>query len=410
MQNFRIKLPTNASLPKLVPLIVPLVVLMLSDSIIAYSVPIYAQNLFSNDFFTGLVISFSSLVGLVFDFLSKRLFGSKNFSFFIKFTFILLIIVSYSLGLSFINKYIFIFAMAIWGIYYETLAFSNFKYLKNFVNSNDYTFSWGFISMLRALIYGIGPLIATVLISKQLQLPAYLCGTFVLLAFFLYLALFNKESKAPAQATNTTESKQELKVWFMLFKKIYPIWVLNLTLVLIDSGFWTIGILMSENLGKASPLAKLIIPLYMLPAVIFSPLSQTISSKFGKKKTAIVTSFIGAFFLVFTGLAVNIELILLAIFAYSVFTSVAFPAICATFEDYVSRLGNFDTDLIGLEQSSGNFAYIIGPVLAGFIALHLTEQKVFLIFGLLLALISFLALIITPRKIKMPLSKLLKIS
>lgn len=406
MQNFRVKLPTNPSLPRLIPLIVPLTILMLSDSILSYSTPIYAKNLFFNDFLTGLVISFSSLIGLLFDYLSKRLFGSKNFSFFIKSAFILSIIFSYSLGLSFVNKYIFIFAMAVWGIYYETLAFSNFKYLKNHINSKNFTSSWGFISMLKALIYGIGPLIATFLISRQLQLPAYLCGTFVLVAFFLYLGLFRKEPETTKQ-TIVAQSTPELKVWFVLFKRIYPIWILNFILIIIDSGFWTVGILMSETLGKTFPLAKLLIPLYMLPAVIFSPLSQTISTMFGKKKTAIVFSFIGALFLISSGMVNSIELILFTVFIYSMFISIVFPAIYATLEDYISRLGDFDTDLIGLEQSSTSLAYIMGPVMAGFIAFRFTEQKVFFIFGLLLALVSLIALVITPRKIKMPQSQLL---
>jgi MFS family permease len=410
MYNLRIKLPINQSLPKLVPLIFPFVVLALSDSILSYAAPIYAQRLFSNDFLIGLALSFSSFVGLVFDYVSKRVFGSKNFAFFIKATFVMSIAFSYFLGLSFINKYFFIFAMAAWGIYYETIAFSSFKYLKTNIELRNYTFSWSFINVVRALAYTVGPLISTLLISQHLQLPTYLCGTFVLAAFFLYLIVFQKDTATKTQGRQPAESRTELKTWLVLFKRIYPLWLLNLMLAIVDSGFWTVGILMSENLRKTFPQAVLFIPLYMLPAVLFSPLSQTFSAKFGKKRTAIVTSLIGSLALVSMGLIIRIEFILLAVFLYSVFTSISFPAIYACFEDYTKRLGDFDTDLIGLEQSSSSTAYLIGPILAGLVAVYFTEQKVFFVFGVLLGIVALAALIVTPRKIRMPQSELLKLA
>jgi hypothetical protein len=395
---------------KLVPLLGPLAILLLADALLAYSVPIYAQALFANEFIVGLVIAFSSVVGLAFDFLSKRFFGTKPFSFFIKISFVLSIVFAYALGASFVTKYLFLFAMAVWGIYYETLAFANFKFLKTHVDARHYSFSWGCISMVKALIYGFGPLIATSLLAIQLQLPAYVCGTFVLAMFLVYLAYHTKSGVANAPSTHTITARPELKVWLVLFKRVYPMWLLNLMLIIIDSGFWTVGILLSTSLSKTEPLARLLIPMYMLPAVVFSPLSQTISARFGKKKTAIVTAFIASLMLILTGVASTTQVILAAIFAYAVFVSLALPAIYATFEDYVSRLGEFDTDLIGLEQSSTSLAYIIGPVLAGFIALTLSDQKVFLLFGIMLALVACLAFFVTPRKIKMPQSQLLKVA
>jgi len=410
MYTFRRKLPIISPLPKLLPLIFPLIVLNLSDAILSYTVPLYANALLPNDLLIGIVISLSSLVGLIFDYASKRLFGSKNFAFFVKATFILSVAYSSLLGLSFVNKYFFLLAMAAWGMYYETLAFSNFKYLKNAVDRRDYTSSWSFINMLRALIYAVGPLVATFLMSQQFQLPTYFCGVFVLAAFFLYLALFPKNAKIKASTASIVESRTELKVWLILFKKIYPLWVLNLTLAIVDSGFWTVGILMSEKLGKISPLAILFIPAYMLPAVLFSPLSQVFSNKFGKKRTAIITSLIGSVALCIVGLVTRVEFILTAVFAYSVFTSLTFPAIYSAVEDYIKRLGDFDTDLIGLEQSSTSIAYVIGPILAGFVAYQFTEQSVFFVFGLLLAWVSVFVLLVTPHKIRMPQTELLNIS
>lgn len=408
MQKLNIKLPTNTPLVKLIPLIVPLTILLLSDSVLSYAAPVYANKVFSSSMVAGLAISFSSLIGFLVDFFSKRLFGNKKFSFFIKTSFILSILFAYLLGISLVHKYVFFLAMAVWGIYYETMAFSNFKYLKAHVEVKNYSVSWGLISMLRSVIYGVGPLAATFMISYRLQLPSLICGTFVLIEFLVYLATFKNPKESVIEISNST-TKPEIKVWKILFKKIYPIWALNFVLLITDAGFWTAGVLLSENLADQSPMGRFFMTIYMLPSVFFSPLSHRISDKIGKKRTAIVSSMLASLFLIFVGLNTRVNIILFLVFAYSAFTALTYPAINATFEDYIKRLGEYDTDLIGLEQSSISLAYIVGPALAGLVSSIFSEQMVFSVFGFLLLICAIFALIVTPRKIRMPQLELSKV-
>jgi len=263
--------------------------------------------------------------------------------------------------------------------------------------------------MIRSLVYGIGPLIATFTISYNLRLPAYLCATFVLIEFVVYLWVF-KNPREPIQNTTISSPKPELRIWKVLFKRIYPLWVLNFMLLITDSGFWTAGVLLSERLGSQSPLGHLLMPAYMLPAVLISPMTQRFTSVWGKKRTAIVTAFLASLALIFMGITPDIMLILLAVLGYATFTAITYPAISSAFEDYIKRLGPFDTDLIGLEQSSTSLAYIVGPTLAGLVSLNIGGQGVFAVFGILLSIVSLTALAITPRKIRMPQSELLNVS
>ncbi|MFH1295121.1 MAG: MFS transporter [bacterium] len=406
-QGFRIRFTPLENVSRLLPLIFPLAALSVTDSILSYAVPVYAQKLFVSDFLAGTVISVASLASLSFDYASHKLLGNRSFAYFIKITFILSVIFSLLLGLSFVNRYVFILAMVIWGFYYETLAFSSFKFIKK-LERTEYTNAWAVITILRACLYTLGPLLATYLLAYYETSPIYICGIFALIAYLIYQQFAkNRCPESPSQITALNRPK-EFKIWWVLLKRVYPIWLLYFVLSIIDAGFWTVGIFMAQNFASESPLAKLIIPVYMLPAIIFSPLSQTVSARLGKKCTAIICSGLGSFFLLLIGNGAGLAYILPGIFLYSVLTSISFPAIAATFEDYISRLHDFDSDLIGLGQASPSLAYIIGPIICGYLAVQLSEQRVFAVLGALLAAVSITAFLITPKKIRMPQTELSK--
>ena len=55
----------------------------LSDGIMSYVAPIYIEKFVSSSFVMGLIISFSSLIGIVCDFLFSKWFPDKPYTFFI---------------------------------------------------------------------------------------------------------------------------------------------------------------------------------------------------------------------------------------------------------------------------------------------------------------------------------------
>ena len=127
-----------------------------------------------------------------------------------------------------------------------------------------------------------------------------------------------------------------------------------------------------------------------------------ITGVLGKKRTAFVFGLLGGIGLSLIALFDNVYMIILFVFAASVFTSVAYPALRAAYEDYISRLGSFGNDFVGLEQSFSSVAYIIGPILAGGLAALFGAQRAFSFMGILLAVVSAFALVVVPRKIRMP--------
>ena len=397
------------------PLVSITIFFMLSDAILSYAVPVYVDSLFGNEFIVGLIIALSSVAGFLFDFLSKKLMGHKDYKSFISLTLIFALVFSISLRLAFEFRYLILLSMAAWGIYYETLAFANYKFLKARVASNMYTTSWSIITALKSLLYTLGPLLSGYLIVQNLKLPIYFSlGVLAVLALIFAFLYANKKSHLHIQSEVKTSMTKyhELKIWLVILKRLYPIWLLNLTLVIIDACFWTTGVIFSERVGVGTPIARLFIPLYVIPALLLSPVSAVITSRIGKKTTAIAVSAIGSLFLISFGLfhQTNMVPILIFVFLYAVCISIVFPAIYSAFEDYVLRLGSYDTDFIGLEQASSSIGYVIGPILAGFISFKFGQLNTFMAMGLLLVCVAIAAGILAPKKIKMPHAELLKVS
>ena len=59
-----------------------------------------------------------------------------------------------------------------------------------------------------------------------------------------------------------------------------------------------------------------------------------------------------------------------------------------------------------MENSHLNLAYIVGPIFSGFLATVVGNQGSFGVVGLILCVISLVALVSVPRKIKLPQTQL----
>jgi MFS family permease len=95
-------------------------------------------------------------------------------------------------------------------------------------------------------------------------------------------------------------------------------------------------------------------------------------------------------------------LLILTIFTSAIFSSVSYPAILAATQDYVTRLGEFGGEMVGLQNASSSLGYVIGPILAGWAGMQFGNIHAVGLIGLLLLGVSMLNLIIVPRKIHLP--------
>jgi len=379
----------------------------LFDALMAYCAPVYLDKTLHNSFYVGLIISCSSAAGMLFDFVASKTNANSSFSRYFWLTILISLVFPIILLFFSENIFLIIIAMIIWGVYYELLYFSHFHFIESLRSEKTHAQSWGAVCTFKALSYTIGPLLASLMIGYSLNLPLY--AALVVLAitaffFFLFLRIFKirKSSSYPAEKNKHIVPINRLFIWKILINKLWLLWMFMFCLSIIDSAFWTIGALFSEQLKLSSPIGAFFLTLYMLPTLFIPLVSGKIDKPLGKKKVAFISGAISGALLIAIGLIDNAVLILLLVFLSSLFGALAVPEILATFEDYITRLGYLGNSIISIERSSENAGYIVGPIICGFLAIQIAYQRVFSVVGGVSLFVSIVCLIFIPRKIRFP--------
>lgn len=386
----------------------------IADAMMSYFSPVAMEAHFDNAFIMGLVLSTSSAVGLATDIIVSRFFPNYDYRFFIKW----LIILATLFPLVFLAlpsvTLTYFAAMVIWGIYFEFSSFSQFNFIRQNVDVHEHANAWGVVEAFKAMGILIGPVAAGFFLSysKNLMLFAAITSLMVAGLVFILLKKFAKTRPELVPLNNGRTFKTELKIWKLLLSRIWPVYLFFFALVLVDTAFWTVGPLLSEAIRQKTWLGGFLLPAYIFPSLFAPIIIRKFSRKFSKKRIAFVAAIIGtaimgggSFFL-----GDDNPLLLVAILTGAIFIAIDYPEIEAVFEDYISRVDGYENDLIGLHSSASSFSYIFGPIVAGFTASQIGYSKTLSVFAFFFMFVAIIALIVTPRKIRMDLKGLEEIA
>ncbi len=294
--------------------------------------------------------------------------------------------------------------------------FSSFHFVNSYVHVSEHTKTWGIIQALQSTAYVLAPVLAAQLLTYGFNVVFSSVFVFLGIAVvgaLIFRLLFVKKTKITTETTQTVEKKSwvaEFRIWGILLKKVWPLYILQLLINIVDASFWTIGTLFTEQLGAQHFLGNFLIPAYIAPSVFVGFLLGKFEFPIGKKRTALICSGLAGTVFISFMFFTNIPLLIAMTFIASFFLSIAVPYIRATFENYVSRLGKNNSDMIGLQASSTSLGFIIGPIIASLIADIFDIQAAFAVIGGSLAITSLCLLFVTPRKIKMPQAELAAIN
>ena len=386
--------------------------LSLADALMSYTTPVFLENKLGNPAQMGILLGISPIAGILFDVFLEKNLANKSYLFFLKLTFLSAVCFPLIFILLPPSIIFLILAVLVWGTWYELTQFTNFRFIHVSATVPQHAASWGILSIFRSTAYLLGPLFASLLISYSFNSSFYAVLGVLGIAFLLFL-LFLKNQKNPARLETDQPGDKKItlacqfKVLRSLLKKIWPLWLFTFAILFIDATFWSVGTVLSEELKTRHPLGGFLLVAYMLPSLFIGLLAKRVSRPLGKKRAAFIAGLLAGLILAFSGLVKEPLLLLSLVFFSSIFSSLSVPEILAVYEDYVARLGRAGDEMVALERSSENLAYILGPMIAGAVALLIGSQKTFTVSGLFLAIVSLLALIIVPKKIRLPQKEIL---
>jgi hypothetical protein len=157
----------------------------LGDSIMSFMAPNLIEGVVGNPLLMGVIFSFSSLVGLIADFLLSNSFKEKSV-----YTYSFIgIVIAIAFPLVFLlktNVLTAFIAMGIWGIYYELILFAKSNYVHHHLNHNQHDYGWAFFNAFSSLAYLIGPTFALSILTLGNSTPLLIAIVMQCLALFDY--------------------------------------------------------------------------------------------------------------------------------------------------------------------------------------------------------------------------------
>lgn len=381
-------------------------ILTLGDALMSYATPVFlAENLHS-DLLMGLMMSTSSVIGIITDFTVGQRLRAHRFGFFLRLAIIVQMTFPLVLFFGPTTWPFMVIAMGVWGIYYEFMGFSNFHYLDETAKRHQFALSWGLIMGAKSVAFTIGPILSSLLIAQSYQQLGLIVLIFSLIA--MAVTTFGLRSRTnrlvmPAGPVTTTSLKTAFNIWRVLGKRLFLVLLFLFMLGLVDASFWTIGAVISERLSNTD---GLLLVAYSAPSLVIATLTNRIAKPFGKKRAAFIAGFIAGIGLILTATATNEIALILSVLLVGSAIGVAWPMLYAVMEDYVDRLPNHNNEFIGLQLSMTSTAYIIGPILSGAVATYFGEMNVFLVVGVAIITIATVCMLFVPRKIKLPQAEL----
>lgn len=379
----------------------------LSDAILSDFVPGFLEERLSSPLMMGIVMSTSSIAGIILDLLFAQLFKGVT----VKKTLLLAIVggasfVGFLYGVIYLPIVILMVgAMVSWGIYYEMFGFAAQQYVADIANSSQRPNVWAVLETFKGIAYALGPIVGGWLVLKGDT--TLLNFAFMILGLSLLMFWLVKLKSKPIEIDIEEISlKKEIGHWMKLGKSVWPVLLMSFMLITLDAAFWTTGTIINDNLAKISSWGGLFVTLYMLPSLFVGFIIPKLGIHTHKKKYAQLFLIFGGLILATISIFPVVAWYLFVVALSSLFTAITFPLIDAVYTDLIVRMGRERKHMIGLCSSMNSLGYIVGPILAGWLSGLVGDINSFKYYGIVIAVVTTILLLVTPRKIKLPQSEI----
>lgn len=372
------------------------------DGILTYILPILISNQGFSKSEMGVILGSSSLVGAIFDIIAskylkiphyRKLYGSM---FLLSFSFLMLLYFASTV-------WIFVLAMALWGIYWDLLHFANFDFISRTLPEKEHTSAFGIQGVFQSLGILIAPILAGLLIETTISHNVFvIAGVMLLASIIIYIGLCQKSEESNkhmvVSKNRTINWPRELTLWIVIGKQLFPVLILTFLIYITDAFFWTIGPLIAEN-GTFGMFGGLLMAAYSFPSLVIGWFVGSIAVRFGKKRTALYSFFLGSCFLsLFVFMTNPIHLIFLVSLS-SMCIGLSYPALNGAYTDYISETQNYEKEIQSIIDLFYNIGWMLGPMIAGILAQGFGNAQSFSILGVFSVLTCVILIFKMPKKI-----------
>lgn len=389
---------------KVIPFLILLFFILLSDAVLADWVPGYLQESFGSSIKMGLMMAVSSMVGLVMDLIFPQILRTSGVRRLAGGAIVGALIFLSSMLTSTWWSYgvIIVVGMAAWGIYYELDAFMTQQFVAGVAARDQRSSVWGVVGVVRNLAYFVGPLLGSYLAVYGNRVVV-MTAAIVLGIAYIFLALLNLPRKEESDINfHGASIGEELKHWWILGSRVWPILLVSLMVGLVDATFWTTGTVLNDTLVEQSSLGGWFVSAYMFPSLFVGIWIAKWGIDSGKKKWAERLLLVGGMFLALLGIVESIPLMLLVVVLASACLSASWPLTDAVYTDLVTRARRGRKHIMGMSSAALSLSYMIGPIIAGGLAEWIGELESFSYLGGVVVMVATILLFVTPRKLKLP--------
>ena len=255
--------------------------------------------------------------------------------------------------------------MALWGIYFDSLNFGIVDFLSNFTKKQEHAESSGVIEMFYSLGYLIAPIVAGYMILKNRS--AMGAALFFMISSGLFFMFwFSRIKVEPKLSKKKLSFLKEFKIWIKIGKKSLWILLALFLYALWDAFVWSIGpIFLISVLQEKS---AYVMACFIIPSVFLQGFTGRLADKKGKKGFLWIGLITAGIFLSLFSFSSSLFLYALLALGSAMGACLIKPAVDGLFIDVIDEYKDGEEEVAGLRSVAHNLGYIIGPILAGFLA------------------------------------------
>jgi MFS family permease len=352
----------------------------------------------------GLMMAFSSVIGFVMDLIFPQLLRTSGVHKLAGGAIVgSLIFLASMLGSTWFSYgLILVVGMAAWGVYYELDSFMTKQFVAGVAPKELRVAVWGVVGIVRNFAYFLGPLIGGMMLKWGDRTVVFSAGGVLAFAYILFLFIKLPHSHEIDSDIHGVHVLEEIKHWMSLGRRVWPILILSVLAGIIDATFWTTGTVLNDHLAEQSAVGGWFLSAYMLPSLFIGVIVAKWGVSEGKKKWAEALMLLGGLALGGIAWVKSVEAIILVVIVSSILMSMSWPLMDAVYTDLVARSRRGRKHIIGLSSSTLSLAYVIGPILAGWLSGKYGEVETFAIIGWGVVVITGILLVVTPKKLRLP--------